>query len=60
MNNARCPPAAERGRIWEPLKASRAIAGEIKANMQDDVTSDHGWLYVRDRFARVTYSIAKG
>jgi antitoxin VapB len=22
-----------------------AIAGEIKANMPDDVTSDHGWLY---------------
>jgi antitoxin VapB len=22
-----------------------AIAGEIKANMSDDVTSDHGWLY---------------
>ncbi|HBK09113.1 MAG TPA: hypothetical protein DDZ81_25180 [Acetobacteraceae bacterium] len=22
-----------------------AIAGQIKANMQADVTSDHGWLY---------------
>ena len=22
-----------------------AIAGEIKANMPDDVTSDHSWLY---------------
>jgi antitoxin VapB len=22
-----------------------AIAGRIKANMPDDVTSDHGWLY---------------
>jgi antitoxin VapB len=25
-------------RLW-------SIAGEIKANMADDVTSDHGWLY---------------
>jgi antitoxin VapB len=22
-----------------------ALAGEVKANMPDDVTSDHGWLY---------------
>ena len=22
-----------------------SIAGQIKANMQPDVTSDHGWLY---------------
>ena len=25
-----------------------AIAGEIKANMPDDVTSDHSWLYDED------------
>jgi antitoxin VapB len=30
--------AALEERLW-------SIAGEIKANMAEDVTSDHGWLY---------------
>jgi antitoxin VapB len=38
----RTPPLLEEERLEALLWA---IAGEIKANMQDGVTSDHGWLY---------------
>jgi antitoxin VapB len=38
----RTPPLLEE----EPLEALLwRIAGEIKANIEEGVTSDHGWLY---------------
>ncbi len=39
-------PVEQRVRDKAALKARLlAIADAIKANMPDDVTSDHGWLY---------------
>ena len=40
------PDRARQRREKEVLRARLlAIAAEIKANMPDDVTSDHSWLY---------------
>jgi hypothetical protein len=53
----RTPPRPE----GEPLEALLwAIAGEIRANMQDGVTSDHSWLYDDRLDYRMIYLIAKG
>jgi hypothetical protein len=41
-------PADDAGRVGERevrLVRLRAIAAEIRADMPDDATSDHGWLY---------------
>ena len=49
MNNT--PPTDEAHRLREKealMERLLTIAGEIKANMPDDVTFDHGWLYGED------------
>ncbi len=49
MTNIPAPPEAEdqarRRERAEKLRRLLEIAAEIRANMPDDVTSDHSWLY---------------
>ncbi len=47
-DSSEAPPAGRTPSLMEEEGLGAllwAIAGEIKANMQDGVTSDHGWLY---------------
>jgi antitoxin VapB len=41
-------PDDDARRVWERevrLARLRAVAAEIRADMPDDASSDHGWLY---------------